>query len=251
MVCAGSDGSDAVRQLERVATGWRLKAVAPALIVCARAQTAEAMTERALRNRAIRPAIPATQGTLGSANPRHLIRCLPFPRENTSRSIEPVQIADDFTKPLVAGFIEKDVLMIHKRAAYSEAKDPFSRIRRLMLLAHAAQCASRCLLGYGSSSRATAARLKNFLQSGGATVLDWQPDFIASRSILAKIEEAAARCNAGIFLFTKNDDLADENQAERSAPRDNVVFEAEYFIGLKGKRNVLIIESRARTCGTF
>jgi hypothetical protein len=99
-------------------------------------------------------------------------------------------------------------------------------------------------LGYCSSSRATAASLKSFLQSGGASVLDWQTDFIAGRSILAQIEEAAARCNAGIFLFTKDDDLADESRADRSAPRDNVVFEAGYFIGLKGKRNVLIVREQ-------
>jgi Predicted nucleotide-binding protein containing TIR-like domain len=96
-------------------------------------------------------------------------------------------------------------------------------------------------LCYCSSSRATAASLKSFLQSGGASVLDWQTDFIAGRSILAQIEEAAARCSAGIFLFTKDDDLADADQPDRSAPRDNVVFEAGYFIGLKGKRNVLIV----------
>ena len=41
MVCAGSDGSNAVRQIERIATGWRLKAVAPALIVCTHPQTPE------------------------------------------------------------------------------------------------------------------------------------------------------------------------------------------------------------------
>ena len=41
LVCAGSDGSNAVRQIERIATGWRLKAVAPALIVCTHAQTPE------------------------------------------------------------------------------------------------------------------------------------------------------------------------------------------------------------------
>lgn len=41
MVCAGSDGSNAARQIERIATGWRLKAVAPALIVCTHAQTPE------------------------------------------------------------------------------------------------------------------------------------------------------------------------------------------------------------------
>ena len=43
MVCAGSDGSNALRQLERIATGWRLKAVAKGLIVCTHAQTPEAI----------------------------------------------------------------------------------------------------------------------------------------------------------------------------------------------------------------
>ena len=43
LVCAGSDGSGAVRQIERICSGWRLKAVAPALIVCTHAQTSEAI----------------------------------------------------------------------------------------------------------------------------------------------------------------------------------------------------------------
>jgi multimeric flavodoxin WrbA len=43
MVCAGSDGSGAARQIERICTGWRLRAVAPALIVCTHAQTPEAI----------------------------------------------------------------------------------------------------------------------------------------------------------------------------------------------------------------
>ena len=43
LVCAGSDGSGAVRQIERICTGWRLKAVAPALIVNTQAQTPEAI----------------------------------------------------------------------------------------------------------------------------------------------------------------------------------------------------------------
>ena len=43
MVCAGSDGGGAARQIERIATGWRLKAMAPALIVCTHAQTPEAI----------------------------------------------------------------------------------------------------------------------------------------------------------------------------------------------------------------
>ena len=41
MVCAGSDGQGAVRQIDRIATGLRLRTVAPALVVCTHAQTAE------------------------------------------------------------------------------------------------------------------------------------------------------------------------------------------------------------------
>lgn len=43
LVCAGSDGANAARQIERIATGWRLKAVAEPLIVCTHAQTPEAI----------------------------------------------------------------------------------------------------------------------------------------------------------------------------------------------------------------
>lgn len=43
LVCAGSDGTNAVRQMERIATGWRLRAIAPSLIVCTHAQTPEAI----------------------------------------------------------------------------------------------------------------------------------------------------------------------------------------------------------------
>ena len=43
LVCAGSDGSNAARQIARIATGWRLKAVAEPLIVCTHAQTPEAI----------------------------------------------------------------------------------------------------------------------------------------------------------------------------------------------------------------
>ena len=43
LVCAGSDGSNAARQIARIATGWRLKPVAEPLIVCTHAQTLEAI----------------------------------------------------------------------------------------------------------------------------------------------------------------------------------------------------------------
>jgi len=43
MICAGSDGTNAARQAQRIATGWRLRAVAEPLIVCTRAQSPEAI----------------------------------------------------------------------------------------------------------------------------------------------------------------------------------------------------------------
>ena len=41
LVCAGNDGRNTVRQIERIATGWRLQPIAEPLIVCTRAQTPE------------------------------------------------------------------------------------------------------------------------------------------------------------------------------------------------------------------
>jgi len=41
MICAGSDGENAVRQIARIAQGWRLRQVQEPLIVCTHAQTPE------------------------------------------------------------------------------------------------------------------------------------------------------------------------------------------------------------------
>ena len=41
MICAGSDGQGAARQLARIATGWRLREVQPPMILCTHAQTPE------------------------------------------------------------------------------------------------------------------------------------------------------------------------------------------------------------------
>ena len=43
MICAGSDGENAVRQLARIARGWRLREAQPPIIVNTRAQTPEAI----------------------------------------------------------------------------------------------------------------------------------------------------------------------------------------------------------------
>jgi hypothetical protein len=97
-------------------------------------------------------------------------------------------------------------------------------------------------LGYSSGSQETAAAIARYLQSLGATVLDWQTDFIPGRTILDQIEQAAARSIGGVFLFTNDDELAVKaRKGPNAVPRDNVVFEAGYFIGLKRKHNVLIV----------
>jgi hypothetical protein len=43
MICAGSDGEGAARQIARIALGWRLKPVADPLIICTHAQTPDAI----------------------------------------------------------------------------------------------------------------------------------------------------------------------------------------------------------------
>lgn len=43
LICAGSAGDNAARQIARIATGWRLRPIADPLIVCTHAQTPEAI----------------------------------------------------------------------------------------------------------------------------------------------------------------------------------------------------------------
>ncbi|MGB3165751.1 MAG: NAD(P)H-dependent oxidoreductase [Alteraurantiacibacter sp.] len=62
MICAGSDGHNAKAQLERIATGWRLKRVADTLIVNVGAQTREEI----LAEKAIGKADLAKAGELGA-----------------------------------------------------------------------------------------------------------------------------------------------------------------------------------------
>ena len=95
-------------------------------------------------------------------------------------------------------------------------------------------------LGYCSTSTGTALNLKRFIEKEiGASVLDWQVDFVEGRTIIEEIEEAARRTTGGVFLFTRDDSLAGES--DQAAPRDNVVFEAGFFVHSKGRGRVLII----------
>jgi len=113
-------------------------------------------------------------------------------------------------------------------------------------------------LGYCSSSRSTAEAVRSFLEKDlRVTVLDWKRDFSVARTVLDEISEAGRTCSGGIFLFTRDDHISDESPDTRrrlfrrnaqrpdfAIPRDNVVFEAGYFIGIKGKRRVLIVREQ-------
>ncbi len=102
---------------------------------------------------------------------------------------------------------------------------------------------SHVFLGYSSSARPTAALVKDFLESSGVQVMDWKYDFRAGKSVLEQIEEAEQRCLGGIFLFMKDDVLLTKDE-QLDAPRDNVVFEAGYFMNTKGHERTLLICER-------
>jgi hypothetical protein len=95
-------------------------------------------------------------------------------------------------------------------------------------------------LGYSSQAQGVAKNLKRMMEAHGATVLDWQP--FGPGTILEQISRASDLCTGGVFLFTADDLL--EAEHGKAAPRDNVVFEAGYFVHAKGQRRVLIVLER-------
>jgi NAD(P)H-dependent FMN reductase len=62
LIAAGSDGTGAARQLARIATGWRLRAVAEPLILCTEAQS----PERILAPKTLSPEQHEACATLGA-----------------------------------------------------------------------------------------------------------------------------------------------------------------------------------------
>lgn len=62
IIAAGTDGRSAAQQAERICTGWRLRAIAPPLIVRNGAQTAQAI----LATKTVKPEDQAACATLGA-----------------------------------------------------------------------------------------------------------------------------------------------------------------------------------------
>ena len=94
-------------------------------------------------------------------------------------------------------------------------------------------------LGYCSKASGLASQIQLRLEKMGAKVMNWEMDFRSGVSILNEIENARSKCTCGIFLFSEDDPL--EGDGKGAAPRDNVVFEAGYFMSSKGPDRCLII----------
>lgn len=95
-------------------------------------------------------------------------------------------------------------------------------------------------LGYSGEAKDVANSIVAFLTGRlNLRVKGYRANFVQGGSILEEIENAVNTCQCGIFLFTASDKL--ENNEFQASPRDNVVFEAGYFMRAKGKERILII----------
>jgi hypothetical protein len=99
----------------------------------------------------------------------------------------------------------------------------------------------KVFLGYCSAAKDTATALIKYMKGmPDVFVVDYTVDFRPGPTILEEIERVSKECSVGVFLFTKDDEFG-EGTDSHAAPRDNVIWEAGYFIHAKGKHRVLII----------
>ncbi len=102
----------------------------------------------------------------------------------------------------------------------------------------------RVFLGYCGQARTTAVDIQQYIERDlGVSVRNYAMDFQAGGTIFEEIERSARECSCGIFLFTNDDPLVSPVEGV-AAPRDNVVFEAGYFMHAKGKQRTLIIREQ-------
>jgi Predicted nucleotide-binding protein containing TIR-like domain len=95
-------------------------------------------------------------------------------------------------------------------------------------------------LGYSKQFANTGHMLRDFIvKKLGLSVLNWE-ELPATKSILEAIERAEKLTRYGIFLFMPDDETVSGGNKHWTA-RDNVIFEAGYFAGAKGRSRSLII----------
>jgi Predicted nucleotide-binding protein containing TIR-like domain len=101
-------------------------------------------------------------------------------------------------------------------------------------------CFQHVFLGYSSKATNLANAVYKFLAENlKVRVFDWH-DFRPGDTIWESIERAERLTTCGLFLFMADDRLA-AGESHEFAPRDNVVYEAGYFAGAKGRRRSLVI----------
>ena len=91
----------------------------------------------------------------------------------------------------------------------------------------------RVFFGYCSKARTTASAITEYLRSLGLDVKDWATHLTSGRVILDEIHAAVSSCKYGVFLFTPDE--------PGNTPRDNVIFEAGYFMAAHGRDRTIII----------
>ena len=102
----------------------------------------------------------------------------------------------------------------------------------------------RVFLGYCSAAKAVAGKIiRHLRRKYKLPVCDYAKDFRPGLTILDGISKAAQECSYGVFLFTKDDKLSTSG-GMLASPRDNVIFEAGYFMHAKGKERVLIVKEK-------
>jgi len=108
-------------------------------------------------------------------------------------------------------------------------------------------------LGYCSKAKKTAGRVKEHIESRlGLRAIDWATDFKTEEVILGQIQMAARQCKYGVFLFTPDDLVETETGRSNMVPRDNVVFEAGYFMNSHGpKRAVIIVQGDTKVLADY
>jgi hypothetical protein len=108
----------------------------------------------------------------------------------------------------------------------------------------------RVFFGYCSKARPTADAIKKYLELLGLKVINWATDFTSGKVILDEIHAAVSSCKYGVFLFTP-DDLVGEDEKQR-VPRDNVIFEAGYFMSAQGReRTIIIVQEGAKVLADY
>jgi hypothetical protein len=109
----------------------------------------------------------------------------------------------------------------------------------------------RVFFGYCSKASSTAGTIKQYLESRGLKVIDWVSDFNSGEVILNEIHAAISSSKYGVFLFSPDDDPVGENEKERP-PRDNVIFEAGYFMSAHGRdRTIIIVQEGAKVLADY